>query len=296
MSTPNIEHYEELQRSAREAVAAGHVLRGFELHDHAYQWAQEHGDQLLRDQAFCSRSALSIELFSVDEPLPELRSILMRNQDSWSCRLAAYTIARIYDMKRCYKKGLFYARIARDLSYQMGLDEWIASSHNLMGNLLLAESFFEEAAAEYHKGLSLLDSSETVQYALILENLGYCHAVQGKLDESFPLLFESLRSLRRQGVRSYQAHPHLSLCYAYIEIGKYEAALRHGASALALQEDRETHKNALYLLGEAANLVGDADRARDFLLKLQQEHYPDSPHIVDFLLRVGVRQFINLKA
>ncbi len=296
MDTRDFQYYEMLRNEGLEALAATRFQEAFEHFDKALHWAQKNGDDLLQDQAFCSRSAVYIELFSIEEPLPELRRILMRNRDPWSCRLAAYTIARIYDMKQCYKKGLFYARIACDLSYQLDLDDWIASSHNQLGNLLLAESFFEDATTEYKKGLSFLQSSETVQYAYILENIGYCCAIQGDLDESFPLLFESLRSLRRQKVQGGQAYPHISLCYAYMELGKYEAALRHGMRALSLNHNRQTHKNALYLLGQTANLMGDPDRAQDFLWRLHREHYPDSPHIVDFLMQVDVSQFINLKA
>jgi tetratricopeptide (TPR) repeat protein len=296
MQEQGLEYYEALRAQGLEALGGTRFQEAFEHFDQAHQWAQQHGDALLRDQAFCSRSAVFIELFPEEEPLPELRRILMRNRDPWSCRLAAYTIARVYDMKQSYKKGLFYARIARDLSYQLDLDEWIASSHNQMGNLLLAESFFDEARAEYKKGLQFLQSSESVQYAYILENIGYCHAIEGDLDRSFPLLFESLRSLRRQSIRSGQAYPHLSLCYAYMEVGKYESALRHGLRALALNHNRQTHKNALYLLGQAANLMGDLEQAHDFLWRLHQDHYPDSPQIVDFLMQVDVRPFINLKA
>lgn len=296
MGDTNFAYYERLRNAGLEALAASRLTEAYESFDEAYSWAQEHGDSLLQDQAFCSRSAVAVELFPVDEPLARLRVILMRNQDSWSCRLAAYTIARIYELKKSCKKGLFYARIARDLSYQLGREDWIASSHNMMGNLLLAESFFDEAYAEYQEGLDRFDTKNTVQRAILLENVGYCRVVQGEIKDGFRLLFESLRSLRRLKADGYQAYPHLSLCYAYMESGRWPQALRHGLRALALGKDRELQKNALYLLGETANLMGDPDRARDFLLKLQQEHYPDTPHIVDFLMKVDVRQFINLKA
>lgn len=299
MSDGNFQVYEDLRSRGLEAVAAARLQEAFENFDEAYRWAVEHGDQELQDQAFCSRSAASIELFSPEEPLPKLRAVLMRNLDPWNCRLAAYTISRIYDLKRDPKKGLFYARIARDLSYQTGRKDWIASSHLQIGNHLLAESYFEEAYTELQRVLEFDDREESLARALLLDNQGYCFLMRGETEKAFGPLFESLRSLRRLKAGGYQAYPHLTLSFAYLELGRYKRALEHASRGLAFAEKRndpEAKKNALYLMGEAANLMGDPQRSHKYLLKLQREHYPDSPHIVDFLLQVDVRQFINLKA
>ena len=107
------------------------------------------------------------------EPLTELRSILVARRDLETSRLAAYNIARIYERTKQYKKGLFYARTARDLSELLDRPEWIASSHNRIGNLLLAESYFAEACEEYDLALSLFEPSESVRHAILLENVGY---------------------------------------------------------------------------------------------------------------------------
>ena len=46
-----------------------------------------------------------------DSELPRLREILVRNVDPVNCRIAAYNIARHYELTKNYKKSLFYARI-----------------------------------------------------------------------------------------------------------------------------------------------------------------------------------------
>lgn len=291
--------YEALREQGLEALNAGRFDEAYSLFDQALERAREIGDPILADLAFCNRAAVSIEIHDPLETLAELRSILVARRDLETSRLAAYNIARIYERTKQYKKGLFYARAARDLSELLQRPEWIASSHNRIGNLLLAESYFSEACEEYDLALRLFEPSESVRRAILLENVGYCRVVQGRLDEGFQLLYQALRTLRRLGARGFQAYPHLSLSYAHIEAGRYRDALRHGTRALALAHqvnDSESIKYALFLLGEAANLSGAPDEARDYLLRLQRDYYPDSPEIVDFLLVVEIRQLINIKA
>ncbi|MCB1056790.1 MAG: hypothetical protein KDD11_14910 [Acidobacteria bacterium] len=291
--------YEMLREQGLEALHAGRFEEAYSLFDQALDRARELGDPSLVDLAFCNRAAVSIEIHDPLEPLTELRSILVARRDLETSRLAAYNIARIYERTKQYKKGLFYARTARDLSELLDRPEWIASSHNRIGNLLLAESYFAEACEEYDLALSLFEPSESVRHAILLENVGYCRVVQGRLDEGFQLLYQALRMLRRLGARGFQAYPHLSLAYAHIEAGRYRDALRHGTRALALAHrvnDTDSIKYSLFLLGEAANLSGAPEEARDYLLQLQRDYYPDSPEIVDFLLVVEIRQLINIKA
>ena len=95
----------------------------------------------------------------------------MRNGDPVNCRIAAYNIARHYELAKNYKKALFYARIALERSEALGRRDWLASSHNLIGNTLLAESLIEQACAEYEQALELMPAEPTVAHAMILDNL-----------------------------------------------------------------------------------------------------------------------------
>src|SRR5947208_224122 len=77
-------------------------------------------------------------------------------------QLAAYNIARHYELTKNYKKSLFYARIALDRARVLGRREWLASTHNLIGNTLLAESHIDPACHEYEEALELAPREPTV--------------------------------------------------------------------------------------------------------------------------------------
>ncbi len=291
--------YEMLRQRGVDELHDGRLDVAYEYFDQAYSVACDLADDCLCDRAFCNRAAVAIEIGSPGDSLEPLRQILTLHRDVENSGLAAYNIAQIYQLKKDFKKGLFYARIARNLFVQLGRNERLAAGYNRIGNLLLADSYFDEAVAEYEKALELFEPGPSIQRAILIENLGYCRVVQGRCDEGFHLLFESLRSLRRLGGHGFAVYPHLSLCYAYIERARPRHALRHGMRALALAttfRNQDCTKYAYYLLAQAAQLEGDPVAARDYLVQLQSEFYPQSPEIVDFLMVVDVRQVINIKA
>ncbi len=227
-----------------------------------------------------------------------LRAMLMASADGVNCRMAAYNLARAYECAKQYRKCLFYARIALDRSRVLGSADWIASSHNQIGNCLLAESRFQDARAEYELALKLLPDGPSARKALILTNLGYALVILGA-GNGASLIYESLRMLRRLHARHDQLFPHLDLSYALLERGAYRYALAHSAKALALAEEagyEEPIRQALYLLGEAAQQAGDSRGAREYFHRLQERYFPGSPHLTGLLLAVDVLKLVNLKA
>lgn len=291
--------FEELRSRGERAIQAGRLEEAAEILDQALAWAREQGDQRLMDLAVCNRSAVVIELGRGESELPRLREILLRNSDPAGCRIAAYNIARHYELTKNYKKALFYARITRDRSESLGRRDWLASSYNLIGNTLLAESFVEQAAAEYEKALELIPDEPSVARAQILDNLGYCRVLQGRTGEGYALLFESLRWLRRLGARRHEISARLDLCFAHLETGRYGHARRQGTLALGLAEslqERDAVKNALYLLGEVANLSEDVHTARRHFTRLHRDFFPEQGYLPEFLLAVDVRKLVNLHA
>jgi len=290
---------EDLMARAHRAIVAGQLAEAETVLDAALGRARESGDRREVDRAFCSRASLAIELGHGDAYIKELREILLRNADHDSCFLAAYGIARAYDFNKSYKKALFYARIARDRAEVLGRREWMASAYNQIGNLLVVDSFFEEACGEYEHALALVPADSEIRRALYEDNLGYCYIVKGRHAEGFRLLFKSYRTLRRLGAIRYAVGPRVSLCFAYLEIGRPRRAFLCGRPALETAEAEgqvEFVKNLLYLLGEAANLQGDVELARSYFSRLQREFYPGAGYLPDFLLAIDVRKLINLKA
>jgi len=291
--------FEELKQQWHHAVEAGRLDEALEILDGAFDLVREESEPRLVDLVICDRAAVAIELGRGGAEIPRLREILVRNADTANCRVAAYNIARFHELNKDYKKALFYARIARDRSELLGRRDWLASSHNLIGNTLLAESFVDKAQAEYEEALRCMPSDPNPARARILDNLGYCCILQGRHQEGFSHLYESLRILNRFGAERYQISTRLDLCFAHLEVGRYRDALRHGAAALELAEkmdEPQSIKNALYLLGEVAHLKGDMDEAHDHFERLQRTFFPEASYLPGFLLAVDVRKLVNLHA
>ena len=291
--------FEDLKQRGHQAVEAGCLDEAAEIFDRALELAQEHGEPRLIDLAVCNRAAVAIVLGRGKSELPQLREILVRNGDPVNCRLAAYNIARYFELTKNFKKALFYARIARERAEQQERLDWVASSHNLVGNILLAESQLSEACTEFEKALALMPQDPTVWRARILDNLGYCRILQQRYPEGYALLYESLRLLRRHSAGRYQISTRLDLCFAHLETGRYGHARHQGTVALNLAEaagENDSVKNALYLLGEAASLSGDTAAAREHFSRLQREFFPEAGYLTGFLLAVDVRKLVNLHA
>lgn len=295
--------FERLRVEAIAAFEAGRLEESANLLEEALDLAEGQDDPRRVDLAFCNlfgvRLSLDRQVAVTPDVMTRLREILLRNQDMTNCRLAAYNLARAYEHLKETRKGLFYARIAFDRSQLLERRDWVASSHNQIGSFLLAQSFFDEAAAEYEEALSVHPETSALRRALLEGNLGYCSVVRGDLDRGFELLYKSLRGLRRLEARPEQAVAHVDLCYAHLEAGRPADAIRHGNRALELAEEfgeTDALKNALYLLGEASDLVGDDVTARACFTRLQEEFYPGSPFIPELLLTVNVRGMINLRA
>jgi tetratricopeptide (TPR) repeat protein len=291
--------FEELRGRGEKAVRSGQLDEALVCFDRALAWAREHGEQPQVDLGLCNRAAVVIETGRGDGEVPNLREILVRNVDPFICQLAAYTISRHYELTKNYKKSLFYARIALDRAEVLGRREWLASTHNLIGNTLLAESHIDPACHEYEKALELAPQEPTVARGQILDNLGYCRTLQGRHREAYRLLYQSLRLLRRFGAQRYEVSVRLDLCFAHLETGRYHHSRRHGMAALALAEaveDRVSIKNALYLLGEVAHLSEDLDAARGYFDRLHREFFPEAGYLPEFLLAVDIRKLVNLHA
>lgn len=323
-SQPEDALYQQLVLLGNRAAQEGRLDEARLQFERALEQAAAAGEDEKKDRAFCNLAAIEIELRTpFDRLIPRLRDILVRNGGAENCRLASYHLARIYEIRKEYRKALFYARIASTRAEQLNRRDWMASSRNQIGNALLAESRFDEATPVFEEALDILtelqaqkappssrdrtappqapylpSGTDDMLRALILDNLGYCWMIQGRLRSGFGAAFAALRLLRRHGARWWEAAPHLTLCFGYLEMERLRPAIRHGLRALALAEevgDEEALKNGYFLLGEIYNSAGDSETAYRYFAKLQRRFYPDQEYIPDFLLAVDVRQLVNLK-
>lgn len=292
--------FEELRSRGKLATDQGRLDEAQKLYEACIERASELGDQDLADLAFSNRCAVLLGRGRHEGLIRGLREILSRSTDRLNRLVAAYHVARIYELRQEVKKGLLYARIARVEYEKRGVRDpyWEAGLHDQMGSFLLLQSRFEEAAAEYRQALQAAPDAAEARRASAWHNLGYCCVVLGDLRRGLELLYRSLRVHRRCGVLERELQAHIDLCYAHLEIGRNGLARRHGERALALAERLDEPfalKNALYLLGQAEHLLGDDDLARERFDRLQRL-FPDTPFVADLLMAVDLRQMINLRA
>ena len=291
--------YQRLRDAGAAAVESGRYEEALALFDGALEQALALEDPVLVDRAFCNRATVVIFLDRVENEIPELRAILMRNQDAENSRLAAHHVSEHFEAQKAFKKALFYARIALERSEALDRKDWIASSHNRIGNILMAESYFDEACAEYEKALAHSDQMAPVWRARIHDNVGYCRILQSRYDEGFRLLYKSLQTLRRFDAQRFLISTHLDLCFAHLEVGRWRDARRHGEASLKRAQqfnEIDSIKNSLYLLGQTASMAGEGDASARAYFSQLQDYFPGAPFLTDFLLSIDVRKIINLKA
>ncbi|MGB5067950.1 MAG: hypothetical protein WBO29_11330, partial [Albidovulum sp.] len=294
----NLEEFQATRVRWTESFEAGRLEEALALVEEAFAWAESAGATDCRDRALCNRAAIALELGCGATHIPALRELLLRTGDPENTYLAAYTIARHYELQKEHRKGLFYAQLARDRAVSLDGNRQ-AESLNYIANFLVAESRFEEAMAVYGEALALLPSQDSLRGAVIGYNLGYCNVLTGRARAGLALLYRSLRFLLRSGSEGHAMKAHLDLAFALLETAHARRAGRHAERALALAErfeDGEAKKNALYLLGAAAVATGDRVGARRHFERLQQGFYPEADYLPELLLHVDVRDLVNLKA
>jgi tetratricopeptide (TPR) repeat protein len=291
--------YYELRDRWFQVAEAGHLEEAFHLCDEAMRVAELVGDQELIDQAFCNRSNFDNVLgHPVD--FARFREILIRSRSESVCFWASYQLASGFAREKQYKKALFYARIAHGRATASKNTAHLIHSHNEIGNCLLAESYFEDAIAEYEKALVLIDDSPPVLQMILFVNLAYAKIVLREFTEGFRLLFQTLKLCRRMRVgHVYESWTHLALAYAFLEIGRLRYAWQHGRRGLRLAEssgDREAIRMALYLMGEIEKAGGDWAASYEYYQRMQREFYPEMSDLAKTMMVVDTRELVNLRA
>lgn len=299
--TPRVGSASELEAArARwsELVEAGRLEEALPLVEAALAWATTSGDPVLAARVRCNRARVAIELGLEGGYAAELRDVLVANADDETAFLAAYSLARYYELHKESRKARFYAQLARDRAERLD-HERLGSSLNQLANVLVAESRFDEAAETYARALELVASDRFSRRSVILYNLGYCETLLGRRRAGYGHLVAAVRALRRQGARRHEALARLDLAFAALEAEKTGAASRHAGRALDLARETglaEAEKNALYLLGAAATALGDRFGAKRWYQQLQADFFPDADYLPELLMQLDVRKLVNLKA
>ena len=301
-------NFETLRDRARDLVATGSYQEAAVVYRRAVEVATATGETDLADEALCGWGAAETELGNGTEVMPELRRILLGSQVDHNCYLAAYTLARAHELDGEVRKALFYARLSFHHAASVPRPGLKAGSHNVLGNLLVAEGRENEAATEYRNALREASRAPSTWVAGVEGNLGYCLVASAKaaprfrrarLREGLKLLYRSLRAFRQAKAELDVAFSHLDLCFAHLELGRTLTAKRHGERALLFgrcHEDSDIIKKSLYLLGQAAVADGDSEAARTNFDELERRFYPGQVGLAGVLMSLDLRQVVNLRA
>ncbi len=292
---------EGLRSEALELLEKGEFAVSLARYDEALETARETGDSSFVDWIYSCRAAAAAEAGPADTELVELKRILLRARESQTTFRAAFGTARIYELKRDFRKAAFYARIARQHAAAIGDPLLLASAESTEGMLLAVDSRFEEAAQCYRRALEVSAPPARVPAlarALWQDNLGYCLIALDRTSEGLPLVHEALETVEKAGATAYSVFPLMDLCFGYLKGDRYEEARYFGEACLErtpLSGDDTVERNVLYLLGEASHLGGAEDAARDYFDRLASL-YPDFRNLRAYLEVFDFRNVINLRS
>lgn len=299
----------ETPRAAAEASrrdALAHLERGefadaLACYDAALASARETADPAFVDWMFVCRAAAAAEVGPAEAELVELKRILLRSRDEQTAFRAAYSSAYVYEQKKDRAKALFYARLARRHASAIGDVRLVSSCENQLGNILAADSRFEEAAEAYRGALRRTEAEAplfSIARAQWTDNLGYCLLSLDRLPEGLALVHDALDTLEREDARGLTVYPLMDLTFGYLKSNRFAEARwfgEEGLSRVAAASDLPAEKNILYLLGEACHLAGDTPAAQGYFDRLATL-YPEFKNLRSYLEVFDFRNVINLRS
>ncbi|MCM3876935.1 MAG: hypothetical protein NEA02_11005 [Thermoanaerobaculia bacterium] len=301
---------EGARREALALLEKGEFSPALAAYDRALEAANATNDPAFADWMFVCRAAAAAELGPADKELVELKCVLLRTRDPGTSFRAAYTAARIYEIRRNYARAASYNARARSLVAQLADPLLTGAAENQAGSILAADSRFAEAAASYRRCLDLATSTQGLTpapfspawRAICQDNLGYSLIALDQVPEGLALVHESFETLEALGARAYSIVPLGDLCFGYLKSDRYaearyfgEAALERLAEPQAAGETASSEKNILYLLGETCHLAGDDGAARAHFDRLASL-YPEFRNLRAYLEVFDFRNVINLRS
>jgi tetratricopeptide (TPR) repeat protein len=292
--------YALLKQRGKEATRRGDFAAALEAFLEAREIAGRGTDDDLLDEADLNVAMVRLQCGDARGGEEGLREILLHTRDNRIALAAAYNLASSLRKQGRHDKALAYGRRALERAREVGTADALAMAHNLMGNILLGQSYLDEALAQYEIALGLRRSQPgDTRYsrAILLENLGYCLLLQRRLGEGLNRVREALDLARQVGDRRSEAECLQDLCYGLLLAGDHAEAREAGESALRLAREasyRDVEENCHYLLGELGTRTGDTNLRDEHFRHLQSQH-PEIPLLEDFLCAVDVTQIITLK-
>ncbi|MEE9219348.1 MAG: tetratricopeptide repeat protein [Acidobacteriota bacterium] len=245
-------------------------------------------------------SGVLLELGRYREGEKGLRQIILHPREPRTGWQATFNLAIALRRQGALERASSMARRALDAAKRLRSRTLVARSLNLLGNLGLVNSRFDEALEHYRQSLALYAAcrgDHRYPVSVIHDNLGYCLLLKQRFLEGLHEIDRALVLAQEIGQPRVEAESHQDRCYGLLRLRRLAEAERSGQRALELAERhhyRDLRVNCYYLLGEIHHLGGDAARRDTYFLKLQ-ELYPHLPFLRDFLCAFDLSGIINLK-
>jgi tetratricopeptide (TPR) repeat protein len=259
---------ETLRSEALRSLEMGEFVEALARYDEALAAARETADEAFADWIYTCRSAAAAETGPAEAELAELQRILLRRRPLQTAFRAAYTTARIYELRGDLAKAARYASKARSYALESREPFLVCTAEGFCGRLLMRDCRFGAAEECYRRALDASVAPASVpeiHQALLCDNLGYCLMARGRVAEGLRLVHSALETLESLGAMALAAPLLLNLCYGYLQSARYFAARYFGEACLDRASggtDDLLERTALYLLGEACRLDGDGEGAR----------------------------------
>lgn len=285
---------EELRQAGLAKVREGAPEEALGYYDEALSLID---DETSRELITINKADALIALERNAPEVQELARVIMRRRNPRHVYLAAYSLQYKHRIENNIKRSLFYGELALRTAEESGEPVWRRIVLLELGNVYEIDSQIPRAIECYQEALGIFGEAanvpedEHLAHAYALENLGYCHLMQGNVDLGLATIHEALERLKDPiGL----AEAYIDLCYGYLEKGDVDNARLYGNKGLEVANDARHVRNAHYLLGEVAYTAGDNDAAELHFNELSR-FYPEFTNLKSLLFAIDLRSMVNLK-
>jgi tetratricopeptide (TPR) repeat protein len=286
------ERIEELRQQGLALVRENRLEEALSLYDQALALTDdEETSELIR----INKADAMIGLERTGPEILELPRVIMRRRNPRHVCLAAYALQYKHRLENDLKRALFYGELALSAADQANDLAFKRAVLIDLGNVYEMDSQIARAIDCFQQALGHAEGADAATLRLIrgyaTENLGYCHLLEGNLDDGIALIHAALQHINDPlGL----AEAYIDLCYGYLESEQLEQARFYGESGLEVATEERQIRNAHYLLGEVAYKLGDTDAAERHFDELAK-FYPQFRNLKSLLFAIDLRSMVNLK-
>src|SRR5438093_3409493 len=180
---PRREEYRRLYADGVEKVRSGDYPAALESFSAALAAARDLGDNVLLREAQANVAMVYIQLGEDRKAEKGLREILLKSREPKARFGAAYNLAVSQRKQGRYGRAQFYATMAMESAVRSRDASARAGCYNLLGNILMNQSFLDQALVAYRKALRIRQRQRgDVRFstAILLENIGYTYLLKKK--------------------------------------------------------------------------------------------------------------------